>query len=481
MTLEPGSREDDDRDGAEAGAQPAGGGRRHGRATCRRSRRAGGPVDARSDVFSFGAVLYEMVTGRRAFAGDSAAEMLAAVLKEQPKPPSELAPDVPRDLERIILRCLRKDPDRRFQHMADVKVELQELKEESDSGRKGVGIDADERPYPGLSSFTEVDAEWFFGRETEVTALWEKIRRQKLLAVIGPSGVGKTSFLRAGVVPSRPSDWTAVYATPGSSPVLALARALIPELAGDAEAIGELLQGVQDAAQGGEGDLALSAIRRWRKNTSEALLVLDQFEELFTLNPKEVQSHFALFLVRLVDEADVHVVLSLRDDFLFRCSEYLPLAPVFHDVTPLTPPSSESLRRALAEPAARLGVHFEDEALVGEMLAAVEKERGALPLLAFAGLAAVGRARPGEAPAGPRAACEGIGGVAGALAQRAEATLAHVGSEREGMVREIFRNLVTAEGTRAARGREELLSVFPEKKEDAAVTSTHSSGTARDS
>ena len=94
---------------------------------------AGGAVDARSDIFSFGAVLYEMVTGRRPFGGSSSAEMLAALLKEQPKPPSELVPDVPKELERIILHCLRKEPGRRFQHMADVKVELQELKEESDS------------------------------------------------------------------------------------------------------------------------------------------------------------------------------------------------------------------------------------------------------------------------------------------------------------------------------------------------------------
>jgi eukaryotic-like serine/threonine-protein kinase len=93
----------------------------------------GGAVDARSDVFSFGAVLYEMVTGRRPFGGGSSAEMLAALLKEQPKAPSEIVADVPRDLERIILRCLRKDPARRFQNMLDVKVELQEVKEESDS------------------------------------------------------------------------------------------------------------------------------------------------------------------------------------------------------------------------------------------------------------------------------------------------------------------------------------------------------------
>ena len=94
---------------------------------------SGGDVDARSDVFSFGVLLYEMVTGRRAFPGVSSTEALAAVLRDQPKAPSALAPDVPRELERIIMRCLRKEPGRRFQHMADVKVELQEVKEESDS------------------------------------------------------------------------------------------------------------------------------------------------------------------------------------------------------------------------------------------------------------------------------------------------------------------------------------------------------------
>jgi serine/threonine protein kinase/Tol biopolymer transport system component len=93
----------------------------------------GATVDARSDIFSFGVVLYEMVTGRRPFAGVSSAEIHAALLKEQPKPPSQLVADVPRDLERIILRCLRKEPDRRYQHMSDVKVELLDVKEESDS------------------------------------------------------------------------------------------------------------------------------------------------------------------------------------------------------------------------------------------------------------------------------------------------------------------------------------------------------------
>ncbi len=95
----------------------------------------GKKVDARSDIFSFGSLLYEIVTGRRAFQGDTNMSTRAAILHKEPAPVREIAADAPRDLEKIITRCLRKDPARRFQHMADVKVALEELKEESESGK----------------------------------------------------------------------------------------------------------------------------------------------------------------------------------------------------------------------------------------------------------------------------------------------------------------------------------------------------------
>ena len=90
-------------------------------------------VDARSDIFSFGSVLYEMVTGRRAFAGGSKLSSLSAVLHTEPQPPSQSVPDIPPELERIVARCLKKDPARRWQSMADVKVALDELRDEIDS------------------------------------------------------------------------------------------------------------------------------------------------------------------------------------------------------------------------------------------------------------------------------------------------------------------------------------------------------------
>jgi eukaryotic-like serine/threonine-protein kinase len=98
----------------------------------------GKKIDTRSDIFSFGSVLYEMATGQRAFAGGSKLSSLSAVLYKDPQPPSQSVPEIPPELDRIIARCLKKDPERRWQSMADVKVALEELREETDSSKIGL-------------------------------------------------------------------------------------------------------------------------------------------------------------------------------------------------------------------------------------------------------------------------------------------------------------------------------------------------------
>ncbi len=95
----------------------------------------GKPVDARSDVFSLGIVIYEMTTGRRPFQGDSSAGTLSAILKDTPVPVSELRPELPTEVGRIIRRCLEKDPARRMQTALDLRNELEDLKKDSDSGQ----------------------------------------------------------------------------------------------------------------------------------------------------------------------------------------------------------------------------------------------------------------------------------------------------------------------------------------------------------
>ncbi len=152
----------------------------------------------------------------------------------------------------------------------------------------------------------------------------------------------------------------------------------------------------------------------------------------------------------------------LRDYFLMRCHDQPALRGVFTELTPPGALTKEGLRRALVEPAKKLGYRFEDDALVDEMVGAVQDERAALPLLAFA-VSRLWEKRDRERKLLTRAAYEEIGGVAGALARHAEAVMDRIGAGQD-VVREVFRNLVTAQGTRAVVDRDELLSVFPEKR-----------------
>jgi serine/threonine protein kinase/Tol biopolymer transport system component len=102
----------------------------------------GREVDARSDIFSFGVVLYEMATGRQAFPGATSAEIFEAILNRTPVAPVRLNPEIPADLERIINRSIEKDPKLRYQHADDLRSDLERVKRDRDSGRSAVSVAA---------------------------------------------------------------------------------------------------------------------------------------------------------------------------------------------------------------------------------------------------------------------------------------------------------------------------------------------------
>ena len=435
-------------------------------------------IDPRSDLFSLGVLLYEMLTGRSPFRGVNAVETLRKVVTESPPPVRELRPAVPEELERLIVLLLDKDPDRRPESAGAVARALQSIAEgftgngsaapgagsatlgEAPTGRMGA---SEPSPYPGLAPFERQQAPFFFGRQREVDAVWTKLEQRSLLAIIGPSGAGKSSFLRAGVLAALPGDWGHAFLHPGSAPRQALGEALAPHLAGNPGALRQLVSFEQSGA-------ALATVTAWREAHAEVLLILDQFEELFTLNDREQRARFAGLLGRLRSEAGVRVLLSMRDDFLFRCHDHPELADVFVDLTPLGPPSGAALRQVLVKPARRCEYEFEDEELVEEMLADVAGERGALPLLAFAA-ARLWELRDRRRRLLTREAYEEIGGVGGALAQHAETLLLGLGPEHVGLARDLFRHLLTPDGTRAARDVEDLLSLTEDREAMAQVMS----------
>jgi Tol biopolymer transport system component len=172
----------------------------------------GGKVDGRTDIFSFGALLYELVTGNRAFAGKTVSDTLQAVVRDQPKAPRERVPAIPEPLERLILLCLRKEPDRRFQHMSDVKVQLLEVKEAADSGS---AVSAAQpvtrtRPWRRRAAWGAAALLLLAASSLAVRRLWQPDRQP-------PTVVQLTSERRAGAGSFSPDGTQVVYQSPGDT------------------------------------------------------------------------------------------------------------------------------------------------------------------------------------------------------------------------------------------------------------------------
>ena len=303
-------------------------------------------------------------------------------------------------------------------------------------------------PFPGLAPFTEEDAASFLGRERETEAFLNRLRVTPLSAVVGPSGAGKSSFVRAGVLPALPAGWRPLIVRPGPTPVEALQARLAAA-------------GI-DAHELEESPVALGAVlRRWSRagNAAAVVLVVDQLEELFTLcDDPDQRELYAEALARAARSADdpVRVVLTLRDDFLLRAEGLAGFrARLGQGLHLLATPAPADLRRILVEPLQRAGYEFDDPKLPEEIVEAVASRAGALPLLSFTA-SRLWELRDRRFRQVGRKAYRSLGGVAGALAQHAEATLQAMPAEEQRLVREVFRHAVTAEGTRAVLLRAEL-------------------------
>ncbi len=411
-------------------------------------------VDHRIDLWALGIIMFEMLTGRHPVdppRNDLLIQNL--VLPVAMRSVRDLAPETPDVLVDLVDRCLAKPRDKRIASATEMIAILEELV----PGRGGRALRDDESPYPGLSAFQEGDANRFFGRSRDVTRMVAKIREHPLTGVIGPSGTGKSSFVRAGVGPALKAAgerWDVITLRPGRYPMSALA-AVVQRLgmkSSDGTRIETDHAAVVRRLEDEPGYLGVLLRERARSVSGHLLLFVDQFEELYTLVPEATTRRaFTAALTGVADDpaAPLRVVISMRSDFLDRVTEDARFTEeLTRGLVFLAQPDREGLREALVQPVEMVGYRFETSAVVGEMIDALAGMPGALPLLQFAA-AKLWEARDRKQRMLTTSSYHAIGGISGALATHADEVIASMNAASQRIAQRVFRQLVTPERTRA--------------------------------
>ena len=314
-------------------------------------------------------------------------------------------------------------------------------------------------PYRGLAPFEEVDARDFHGRAQVVADMVEVLRRERLMVVFGPSGIGKSSVVKAGLIPELrggavdgSESWLVTEMTPGNAPFERLRQAL-------GRVATTTLPDVEDALS--RSALTLDEIvRRVVPPGTNVVVVIDQFEELFTHTVDEgARRAFIKMLVDTAAEPDaaVRIVATLRADFLDRPLGYAGFADAIKGRTvALGTMSAAELAEAVCRPAVGVGVEVEP-ALVDRITAEAADAPGALPLVQHQ-MAELFAQRTANVLT--LAAYEESGGLAGAVGRRAEAIYNELDDRSQSAAREVFLRLVSVdeehEDTRRRVRRPEL-------------------------
>jgi WD40 repeat protein len=311
-------------------------------------------------------------------------------------------------------------------------------------------------PYQGLSAFGEEDADFFFGQEKFVNDLVEVTHQQPLVAVVGPSGSGKSSVVFAGLIPKlrKEGNWLIESFRPGKEPFEPLAFALVQQLEPEAGETQQLREAVGLAGDMQQGRITLQQVKSRileRNPNKRLLLVVDQFEELYTLcHVKENQERFADGLLTLTAQENITLVLTLRADFYSYVLSYRRFRDALQEYTPqlLSSMKREELQAAIELPAQKLEVDLEPQ-LTERILDDVGEEPGNLPLLEFALTRLWEKQQNRELT---HQAYEEIGGVKKAIANHAEQVYQQLSETEKKQAQRIFVQLVRpGEGTEDTR------------------------------
>jgi DNA-binding SARP family transcriptional activator/WD40 repeat protein len=294
-------------------------------------------------------------------------------------------------------------------------------------------------PFKGLAAFESSDAEFFCGRGRIVSELIARLAEWPLVGILGPSGIGKSSLLRAGVLPALQAGalpdsarWRQVVLRPGERPVDELERAL-----------------------GGDLEQALESLDR----AGRLVIAVDQLEELFTVCGQEAERHeFLAQLVRAASDANRRVLLlcTLRADFYGRLSVYPEFAELISRSHALVGPMHrDELVEAIERPVVRAGLDI-DPRLVDTLVTEVRDEPGGLPLLSTT-LLELWQAREGRSLRLEH--YRATGGVRGAVARIAEAAFTRLSKREQVVARCLLLRLVDVGDGAPARRRVRLVEL----------------------
>ncbi|HZR42431.1 MAG TPA: protein kinase [Ktedonobacteraceae bacterium] len=322
------------------------------------------------------------------------------------------------------------------------------------------GLDFEPRnPYKGLRAFTQQDRADFFGRESLIQELLSHLNKMgqitspgeqpgpRFLAIIGPSGSGKSSVVMAGLLPrlqedaiSGSADWLYLDPiVPGKQPMESLAHLLAARFPDKG------IQAVREALKrNGEFGLHRLGLALVEQARTQVVLIIDQFEELFSSDVSESERQFFIDLLVTAatqPQGPILVLLTMRADFYDRPFAYPALGRLIQQQCPVLPLSNEDLRDVIERPASLSDVRLTfDEDLVGDLLFDMQGQVGALPLLEFALDQLFHHRREHRLT---RYAYQEIGGIRGALSRHAESTYQALPSqEHQRLARTLFSRLL---------------------------------------
>ncbi|MEO6350484.1 MAG: serine/threonine-protein kinase, partial [Candidatus Limnocylindrales bacterium] len=317
----------------------------------------------------------------------------------------------------VLRRATDPDPTRRHQSIDELMGELRDAFSVPDSSAST--FVETRNPYRGLEAFDQADSGDFYGRDQSVAEMVAVLQHQSLLVVVGPSGIGKSSAVKAGLLPALAAgavlgseSWLVTELVPGREPLQNLAAALGRVASADLpDVVGVLLSGTRSLA---------AVVEELAPGSPGVLIVIDQLEELFTqTNDDAERRRFVGILIDVAQTPDstVRLVATLRADYFDRPLAYPGFDGAIHGRTvALGAMSADELADAVRLPASTVGVHVEP-GVVDRIVAEAELQPGSLPLVQHT-LAELFRTRKTNAITS--AELDDVGGVSGAIGRRAE-------------------------------------------------------------